>query len=131
MHMKNLILVLIAITLSASAAIGQERGNRQGPGQNRTPEERAKAEVERLGTALNLDQSQRDSIYKHSLEQTKKQQALFQQGGGDREKRLEQMKSSRNEYDTKIKSFLTEDQIKKYEEVQKGRVQRRQARSKE
>src|SRR5690606_13086758 len=108
-QMKNLMLVLVAIFLSASATVAQERGNRQGPGQNRTPEERAKAEVERLSTALTLDQNQRDSIYKYSLEQTKEQQSLFQQGDGDREKRIEQMRSSRAKYDTKIKSLLTED----------------------
>ncbi|TJZ62251.1 hypothetical protein FAZ15_07030 [Sphingobacterium olei] len=127
--MKNLMLVLVVIFLSASATVAQERGNRQGAGQNRTPEERAKAEVERLGTALSLNQSQRDSIYKYSLEQTKEQQALFQQGEGDREKRMEQLRSSREKYDTKIKSFLTEDQIKKYEEAQKERTQRRQPRN--
>ncbi|WP_140936996.1 hypothetical protein [Sphingobacterium lumbrici] len=126
--MKNLMLVLVAIFLSASVTIAQERGNRQGTVQNRTPEERAKAEVERLGTLLNLDQTQRDSIYKYSLKQTTELQALFQQGDGDRDKRMEQIKSYRDKYDTKIKSFLTGDQIKKYEEVQKERSQRRQPR---
>lgn len=127
--MKNLILVIVAIFLSASAVVAQERGNRQGPGQNRTPEERAKAEVERLNTTLKLEQNQRDSIYKYSLEQTKEQQVLFQQGDGDREKRMEQFRLSRDKYDTKIKSFLKEDQLKKYEEVQKERMQRRSQRN--
>ncbi|WP_196939403.1 hypothetical protein [Sphingobacterium pedocola] len=127
--MKNLMLVLVAIFLSASAAIAQERGNRQGPGQNRTPEERAKAEVERLNTALSLDQSQRDSIYTYSLQQSTAQQALFQQGDGDRDKRIEKMRSFREKYDTKLKSILTEEQIKKYEEIQKERSQRRSSRN--
>ncbi|MBE8721446.1 hypothetical protein C4F40_12010 [Sphingobacterium sp. Ka21] len=129
MRMKNLMLVLVAIFLSASAAIAQERGNRQGPGQNRTPEERAKAEVERLNTALSLDQSQRDSIYTYSLQQSTAQQALFQQGDGDRDKRIEKMRSFREKYDTKLKSILTEEQIKKYEEIQKERSQRRSSRN--
>ena len=58
--MKKLLSLVAAGILLVGIANAQERGSRQ----NRSPEELAKIQVERLTTHLSLDKNQQDSIYK-------------------------------------------------------------------
>lgn len=99
----------------------QERGGRQ----NRTPEEMAKMQVERLTEQLALNKTQQDSIYKYTLELSKSQREIMQSAGDNREGAMNKMRDLREAGDKMIKNFLTEEQAKKYETLAKERQQRR------
>lgn len=119
--MKNLMLTLFAILLCTTISIAQERGNRQG----RNPEERAKAEVERLKTDLELSKPQQDSILNYILLSSQEQRQAMENAGSDRQAAMEKMRAQREVRAAKIKSFLTKEQIEKYDALQKERMQNR------
>lgn len=119
--MKNIMLTVFAILFCTTISIAQERGNRQ----NRNPEERAKAEVQRLTTVLELSKTQQDSILTYMLQSNKKQRELMEQAAGNRQTAMENMRAQRKTTQAKIKSFLTKEQVEKYEALQKERVQNR------
>lgn len=125
---KNVLLLFLSSLVAISVSVAQERGQRQGQ-QNRSPEERAKMQVERLHKSLVLDKPQQDSIYKYAVEQAKEQQALFQNGDADRAKRMEQISVISTKYDTKFKSFLKAEQLTAYDKLQKERQERRRQQS--
>lgn len=126
--MKNLITVMLATIFTVGISVAQERGGRQG--QNRTPEEMAKLQVEHLTKELELNKGQQDSIYKYTLESSKEQRTLMQNSeGGDRQAIFEKMRALREKNSTKIKTFLNESQSAKYEELQKQMQQCRRPRN--
>lgn len=98
------------------------------------PEDMAKRQADRLKEQLELTQVQYDSIYNYYLANSKEQAARREQmqnggqmpGEGDMQAMMEQMQKQRQAQETKIKSFLTDDQKKKYDEVQEQRRQQRQ-----
>lgn len=120
--MKKLLSLVAAGILLVGITNAQERGSRQ----NRSPEELAKMQVERLTTHLSLDKNQQDSIYKYALIAGKEQRQLMEAAGDNREAALEKIRSKRADNEKIIKSFLTDDQQKKYEEFTKNRPQRGQ-----
>lgn len=113
--MKKVITILIAAVFTVSISIAQEKEGRQ----NRTLEERAKMQVERLTKELALNQSQQDSIYTYILQSMKT--STLQRKENDQSK-IEKSLEARN---LKIKSFLTPKQIAQYEELQNKRQNRR------
>lgn len=117
--MKNILTLAIAGILTLGISNAQERGARQ----NRTPEEMAKTQVERLTEQLTLSKSQQDSVYKYSLIASKEQRKLMESAGDNREAAFEKMRGMREQNNVKIKSFLTADQLQKYEEIEKNRPQ--------
>jgi len=117
--MKSLITIL-TLVLSLGLASAQQGGTRQ----QRSPEEMAKAQTERLTKELNLSQSQQDSIHKHILASSKEQQKIFKDAGDDRETAMKGMQALRQKQAQKIKTFLNEEQIKKYDELAKQRGRR-------
>lgn len=126
--MKNLKSGLFGILmLLATATIAQEKqGN---GGWQRAPEDQAKNTVERLDKQLKLSQSQKDSIYVYALDLSKKQQELFK-STDDRKAAFEKIQPIRLNTDAKIKSFLTPEQSKSYDILQKEMQERRQQRQK-
>ena len=120
--MKKLLSLVAAGILLVGIANAQERGSRQ----NRSPEELAKMQVERLTTHLSLDKNQQDSIYKYALIAGKEQRQLMEAAGDNREAALEKIRSKRADNEKIIKSFLTDDQQKIYEEFTKNRPHRGQ-----
>ncbi len=99
------------------------------------PEDMAKRQADRLKEQLELTQVQYDSIYNYYLASSKEQAARreqMQNGGGqmpaegDMQAMMEQMQKQRQAQEAKIKSFLTDDQKKKYDEAQEQRRQQRQ-----
>lgn len=114
--MKSIITIL-ALVLSISFSNAQQGGQRQ----QRSPEEMAKMRVERLTKELNLTKTQQDSIHKYVLASSVEMQKLFGNSGGDREKAMNNMRSLREQQTQKVKTFLNEEQIKKYEELAKQR----------
>lgn len=126
--MKNLksgllgIFMLLAITTIAQ----QKQGN---GGQKRAPEDQAKNMIERLDKQLKLSQNQKDSIYIYAYDLAKKQQDLFK-STDDRKAAFEKIQPIRLTTDLKIKSFLTSEQSKSYDILQKQMQERRQQRQK-
>lgn len=117
------------ITLIFLAVCGMGIANAQeGPGrfagQNRSPEEFAKMQVEQLHKSLDLSKAQQDSVYKYAVLNTKETQEFMKNAGGDREAMREKMMSSRKKYNDRIKSFLTKDQISAYDKLQETMQQR-------
>ena len=117
--MKSLITSLVLI-LSVAFASAQDRGNRT----QRNPEQMAKMQVERLTKELNLSQTQQDSIHKYVLSNAKEQQEIFKNAGDDRDAARKSIQSLLEKHTQKVKSFLNEDQINKYDELAKQRGQR-------
>jgi len=126
--MKNLKLALFGMmALFATATVAQEKQNN--PGWQRTPEDQAKNTVERLDKQLKLSQNKKDSIYVYALDLSKKQQDLFK-NTDDRKAAFEKNQPLRQTTDAKIKSFLTPEQSKSYDILQKEMQERRQQRQK-
>lgn len=115
------------MALFATATVAQEKQNN--PGWQRTPEDQAKNTVERLDKQLKLSQNQKDSIYVYALDLSKKQQDLFK-NTDDRKAAFEKIQPLRQTTDAKIKSFLTPEQSKSYDILQKEMQERRQQRQK-
>lgn len=115
-----IICLLVGISWGASAQEGAGRGNFQ----NMSAEERAKSTVERLTKELSLEKAQQDSIYVLSLEQANVDKAAFESANGDREKIRSVMQQNRATYNTKVKKFLTDEQIKKYDKLEAERSSR-------
>lgn len=117
--MKSLITIL-ALVLSIGLANAQQGGQRQ----QRSPEEMTKMQMERLTKELNLSKSQQDSIHKHILSSSTEQQKLFKDNAvnsGNRDAYMKSVQALREKQNAKIKTFLNEDQIKKYDELAKQR----------
>lgn len=121
MIMKNIMILIAAGLLSIASAHAQERGGNR---PNRNPEEMAKMQVERLTKQLSLDQKQQDSILKYTIIATQEQRKIMEEANSDREATGKKMRALREQNTTKLKSFLTDDQIKKYDEMIKNRQQR-------
>ena len=107
--MKKVVLLLTVmfavVTLSAQQ------------GQRATPEERAKRQTEALVEKLGLTKEQKEKVYDIYL---KSVQSMPQRGEGvDREKMREQFQKTQKERDEAIKALLTEEQQKKYDDLQK------------
>jgi biopolymer transport protein ExbD len=107
--MKKVVLFLMVmfavVTLSAQQ------------GQRSTPEERAKRQTETLVEKLGLTKEQKEKVYNIYL---KSAQSMPQRGESvDREKMREQFQKNQKERDEAIKALLTEEQQKKYDEIQK------------
>lgn len=119
--MKNLLASVLILFATITISHAQDRGRMQ----QRNPEDMAKMQTERLTKELNLSQSQQDSIYKYVLATATEQRKIFQENNNDRQAAMKAMQELRQKQDLKIKSFLNEEQTKKYEEIQKQRMQQR------
>ena len=114
--MKKILFAIAALMVSTmSFAQGFGGGFGGGQGMNMNPEDMAKRQADRLKEQLELNQVQYDSIYNYYVANAKEQAA-----------RREQMQKQRAAQEAKIKSFLTDDQKKKYDEIQEQRRQQRQ-----
>lgn len=103
--------VLLFMVMFAVVTLSAQQGQRA------TPEERAKRQTEALVEKLGLTKEQKEKVYDIYL---KSAQSMPQRGeGGDREKMREQFQKTQKERDEAIKALLTEEQQKKYDELQK------------
>ena len=132
--MKKILFAVAALFISTmSFAQGFGGGFGGGQGMNMNPEDMAKRQADRLQEQLELTKVQYDSIYNYYLASSKEQAARreqMQNGGGmpaegDMQAMMEQMQKQREAQEAKIKSFLTDDQKKKYDEIQEQRRQQR------
>jgi len=130
--MKKILFAIAALMVSTmSFAQGFGGGFGGGQGMNMNPEDMAKRQADRLQEQLELTKVQYDSIYNMYLANSKEQAARREQmqNGGeqpDMQAMMEQMQKQREAQEAKLKSFLTDDQKKKYDEIQEQRRQQRQ-----
>ncbi len=114
--MKNFLFTAIIMCFVVTLSKAQDRPNRQNMP---SPEERAKRMIEHLDKELKLTKVQKDSITKWNTSFSKEQQALFSDDKESREKRMEKFRAVREKQTAKIKSILTPEQAKKYDELNK------------
>ncbi len=81
-----------------------------------------------LDKLLSLNQTQKDSIYNLTLSQAQ-QRAALRNDGGDRKASMEKFKQLQEIQTTKIKSWLTPDQAKLFDEQQEKMKERMSKRS--
>ncbi len=84
--------------------------------------------VDRLDKLLSLNQVQKDSIYNLTLSQAQQRDAL-RGDGGDRKANMEKFKQLQEVQTSKIKSWLTPEQAKLFDEQQEKMKERMSKRS--
>lgn len=110
--MKKLAITLFM--LAATVSFSQAQG--QGAGQQRSPEERVKMQLERLPQTLNLTEDQKAKISGIYLNQAKSRDSLFTATGqsGDRQVIRTKMVEMSAVTDKKVLALLNEEQKKAY-----------------
>ena len=123
------------LVATMSFAVAQQGGGGQrGQGQfNQTPEERAKATVERYEKLLTLTADQKTKIQAIEVDLGKQMNTLRQNNQGNRDAMRTAMQEIDKKRDEKYKAVLTADQFKKYladkEQRQKEMEERRAQRN--
>ena len=113
--MKKLFVLCIMFLATVTFATAQQ-GQGQGQRQQMTPEERAKAQTERLEKLLTLKADQKTKVQAIELEYAKESSKIRQDNQGNREAMREAMQKLNTKRDAKYKEVLTADQFKKYQE---------------
>lgn len=109
--MKKIIMTLLALVLTTGAFA-------QGFG-DFNPEDMAKMQVDRMKESYKLNDAQYNKLLKFFKDSTKKMMDDMQNGGGQGGFDMEAMQKRMKAQNDTIKSVLTEEQFKAYEEDQK------------
>ena len=139
--MKRISFLLVALLMVGGMAMAQ--GPRRG-GQNMDPKERAERMTERMAKEYSLNEDQKQQLQDVNLAWVQKMAA--NQGGRskddkaakmtkeEREKKMAEMKKSREDYDAQLKKIMTKEQydsyVKKQAEREKQMKEGRQNRQK-
>ena len=139
--MKRISFLLVALLMVGGMAMAQ--GPRRG-GQNMDPKERAERMTERMAKEYSLNEDQKQQLQDVNLTWVQKMAA--NQGGRskdnkaakmtkeEREKKMAEMKKSREDYDAQLKKIMTKEQydsyVKKQAEREKQMKEGRQNRQK-
>jgi len=107
--MKKLLVISI-LFLATVGFVSAQQGNRQ----QRTPEESAKLQTDRMVELLKLDANQKKKIEAIELDLNKKMAEKRQEAQGDREAFRAIFQEFDKLRDEKYKAVLTADQFKKY-----------------
>jgi len=122
------VIILSLLMTSAFAQQGQGRAQGQGQRQQRTPEERAKTQVDWMAKDLSLDQATQtkisDVLVKYMKKSTEERQKLTQAGNTDAETRRTKLAAVTAEQDKELKAVLGDQ---KFELYQKKLAERRAA----
>ena len=118
--MKKLLVISMMLLASLTIASAQQGQGRMGG----TPEERAKAQVERLTPVLTLTADQKTKIQAIELELNKQIDAKRQSAQGDREAMMALMQEFNKLREEKYKPVLNADQFKKFQADVAERQQR-------
>ncbi|RTQ46331.1 hypothetical protein EJV47_22675 [Hymenobacter gummosus] len=133
--MKKMLFLLLAAGLSFSTAQAQtspaadnayqDRPGGMGRGQQRTPEQRADMQTQRLTTQLGLSAEQQPKVREIFLGQANRMETLRGQGpGADRQAMMQQMKDARTSADEQLKGVLSAEQFAKYQQLREDRLER-------
>jgi len=116
--MKKLFVISIMLVATVAFATAQQRPNM-------TPEERTKAQVERVEKLLSLTADQKTKIQAIETELGKEMSAIREKNQGDRDAMRTAMQELDKKRDAKYKEVLTADQFKKYLEDKEQRQRER------
>ncbi len=120
----RIVMTIIALAVAGTTFAANPLGNMlsrsaiQNPQYQRmTPEERAKAETQRMKTDLTLTDQQLAKVDTINLKYAKMRSGMRGQFQGDREGMMAKMQEMQQQKNAELKSVLTEEQMKKYEEL--------------
>lgn len=141
--MKKMLALLAAVALTAGAASAQttttttsapmdHRGHMGQKGQGRmnmTPEQHADMQAQRLTKQLGLSADQTAQVRAISLAEAQEMKTMRDQAmaSTDRKAGMEQMKVTRDKYDTQLRAVFTPDQATKYAQIRDQRMDKREA----
>ncbi|MCU4163686.1 Spy/CpxP family protein refolding chaperone [Carboxylicivirga caseinilyticus] len=114
--MKKLILGAFLTIFIASASQAQNRPS---------PEERVKQQTEQMAKDLNLTEKQKEQVTELNKKFGEKMKKMRDENQGNREKMREAMGELRTERNTELKKILTDEQYKKYLELEEKRMKER------
>ena len=107
-------------------ACSQTEEGRQGRrGQNFDPEQMLNRQVERMTTALELDEDQQKAVKELYIKFNEKQSKAREELGGNREEMRESMQKIGVERESELEEILSSDQWVKWKEVREQFQQRR------
>ncbi|WP_431215505.1 hypothetical protein ACQ86N_12895 [Puia sp. P3] len=104
------------VFLAAFLLVGTVAARAQSADSTRTAEGRANQLTERMKTELSLTEEQYPKVQAINLRHAQKNEAIFQ-GTGARFAKFRSLKSSQKDKSKEMKSVLTSDQYKKYEQM--------------
>ncbi|GAB3838727.1 Spy/CpxP family protein refolding chaperone [Hymenobacter jeollabukensis] len=134
--MKKMLFLLTVATLSFASAQAQTtppaNGGYQGQGrgmgrEQRTPEQRADMQTQRLTNQLSLTADQQPKVRAIFLAQANEVDAARAQmtpGSMDRDAMRQKMQEGRARYDEQLKAVLTPEQFTKYQTQREDRMER-------
>ena len=105
-------MILFIAFMISGFAFGQNADQKTNQRTQRTPEEMAKASAERLTQKLQLSADQQKEVYALTLEQAKKAEERKELN----KNRMGEMLKERNAQQEKLKSILTPEQLKTFNE---------------
>jgi hypothetical protein len=111
MKMLKVLLVGIALFAGITAASAQEKSKK-------TPEQRAELHTERLTNVLGLNADQRTKIAEFNLGIALKNESLRNNPNIPEDVKISSLQSNNEARKMMIKTVLTEEQIKKFEELE-------------
>ena len=111
MKMLNVLVIGIALFVGLTSASAQEKSKK-------TPEQRAELHTERLTKVLGLNPDQRTKIAEFNLGVALKNESIRNNPTIPQEKKISSLKSNNEARKMMIKSVLTAEQIKKFEELE-------------
>ncbi|KAA9339076.1 hypothetical protein F0P96_00100 [Hymenobacter busanensis] len=136
--MKKMLLLLTVATLSLTAAHAQDQNanamnRRGGHGQmghmDRTPEQRADMQTQRLTKQLALSAEQQNQVRTIALAQANEMEAMRGQRPTDdagRQAMGQKMREAQARYDEQLKAVFTAEQYTKYAQLREDRMEHRE-----
>lgn len=107
--------ILFAFTMFVLVTTSMAQGNKgKGP---KTPEQKATNVSNKMSQELSLAEDQKSKIYAMSLERLKKKEQLKVKYANDKEAAKKEYKEIQQSYATNLKTLLTPEQYKRWEEI--------------
>ncbi|MDA3816062.1 MAG: DUF4890 domain-containing protein [Prolixibacteraceae bacterium] len=120
--MKRTLITIFTILFISVLSFAQPPG---GQGRQFDPEEMIKRQTEQMTTDLNLNEEQTQKVQALNEKYGEKMGEIFQNAQqGDREQMREKMDSLRTTKDVELKEVLSDEQFKKHQKIQEGRMER-------
>src|ERR1044071_8366495 len=113
-------MLILALCFGMQAvATAQEAHKRKGSGHsNITPEQRAEKQTAKMQQALQLSDAQKKEVYQLNLQSAQEMQAARKEA---RDGKKEKFKAMHERKEARLKSSLSADQSKKYQQMQEER----------
>ena len=116
--LKFILTILLISVIFTNITLAQKKDKRF---YNLTPEEKTEKIMERMKTNLNLTDEQYNSIYSVVLNHVTEMKSLHDQNKESREDFRKQRQEHRDQLDSEINTYLTDEQKQKKEEFRKNR----------